>query len=139
MATRVLIPIDGSDQSEEALEHAIREYPDAELIVLHVIDVVSGLYVDGYLDYRETRENQEKRAEALLSDTADLAKSHGRDVTTETVVGQPATSIVEAAEDMDADLIVIGSHGRSGVSRILLGSVAETVIRRAPVPVTVVR
>jgi len=54
-------------------------------------------------------------------------------------VGRPTKVIVEYADDHDIDQIVMGSHGRSGMSRILLGSVAEIVVRRASVPVTVVR
>ena len=57
----------------------------------------------------------------------------------ETVDGKPAREIVSYAEKGDVDHIVMGSRGRSGLSRLLLGSVAETVVRRAPTPVTVVR
>jgi nucleotide-binding universal stress UspA family protein len=60
-------------------------------------------------------------------------------VDTTAEVGGPANAIVECAEEESVDHIVTGSHGRSGVTRILLGSVAETVVRRSPVPVTVVR
>jgi nucleotide-binding universal stress UspA family protein len=56
-----------------------------------------------------------------------------------TEIGRPSRAIVEYAEEHDIDHIVMGSHGRSGVTRILLGSVAETVVRRSPVPVTIVR
>jgi len=55
------------------------------------------------------------------------------------VVGRPAREITDELESGEYDHVVMGSHGRSGVSRILLGSVAETVLRRSPVPVTVVR
>ena len=58
---------------------------------------------------------------------------------TETVVGRPARTIVDYAEQEDVDAVVIGSHGGEAVGRVLLGSVAETVVRRSPVPVTVVR
>jgi len=64
---------------------------------------------------------------------------HGGPIETAVVVGRPAREIVRYADDHDIDQIVMGSHGRDRASRVLLGSVAETVARRAPVPVTIVR
>lgn len=69
----------------------------------------------------------------------DRAEKHGVTLTTETGSGRPERAIVAYAEDHLVDEIVIGSHGRTGGSRILLGSVAEQVVRRSPIPVTVVR
>ena len=68
-----------------------------------------------------------------------LFRSVDCDVETAIEVGRPAATIVEEARERDVDHIVVGSHGRTGASRILLGSVAETVARRSPVPVTIVR
>ncbi|MCL9813367.1 universal stress protein [Natranaeroarchaeum aerophilus] len=139
MASRVLVAVDGSEQSTAALEHAIVEHPEADLIAIHVIDILAGMYGEHYVDYQEIRTGQEQRAEGVLNTAEEIAGEHDRDLTTETIVGKPATAIVDAAEEQDVDQIVIGSRGRSGVSRVLLGSVAETVVRRSPVPVTVVR
>jgi nucleotide-binding universal stress UspA family protein len=78
----------------------------------------------------------EASAESMLEAAAgDLEAA----VETATVLGRPARAIVEYAEEEVVDAIVIGSHGRDGVARLLPGSVAETVVRRSPVPVTVVR
>jgi len=68
-----------------------------------------------------------------------LAADSDADLETERTVGDPAREIVDYAEDHEIDQIVMGSHGRTGATRLLLGSVAELVVRRSPVPVTVVR
>ncbi|PSQ23605.1 universal stress protein UspA, partial [Halobacteriales archaeon QS_9_67_17] len=80
----------------------------------------------------------EAAAEELFAEARDAAPES---VTLETAteMGQPARTIVDYADDNDIDEIVIGSHGRQGISRVLLGSVAENVVRRADMPVTVVR
>lgn len=74
-----------------------------------------------------------------FEEARDLADEHDVEIDTRTTVGDPSREIVAFAEEHGVDQLVIGSHGRSPMSRILLGSVAETVTRRAPVPVTVVR
>jgi nucleotide-binding universal stress UspA family protein len=85
--------------------------------------------------YEESKEN----AEQVFEDAQDVADEYDVRLTTETELGRPSQVIVEYAKENDVDQIIMGSHGRSGVTRILLGSVAETVVRRSPVPVTVVR
>ena len=78
----------------------------------------------------------EESAETMLEEVTD---AYDATFATETVVGRPARTIVDYAEQEDVDAVVVGSNGREGISRILLGSVAETVVRRSPVLVTVVR
>ncbi|WP_231185363.1 universal stress protein [Haladaptatus sp. DYF46] len=140
MAKRILVPVDGSEQATEALSYALEEFPDAEIGVINVIDPIDVGYTStvgmpGYSEewYEESKEN----AEAVFEEAQELADEYGVTLTTKTEVGQPAQTIVDYAEEFDQ--IIMGSHGRSGVSRILLGSVAETVVRRSSVPVTVVR
>jgi nucleotide-binding universal stress UspA family protein len=101
---------------------------------LHVIRPVSGGY--GPSGGEEWYENAKADAEALLEETIP-----GDATTTSTMieVGRPSKTIVEVADEAGYDHIVMGSHGRTGVSRIILGSVAEAVTRNATVPVTVVR
>ncbi|ELY58696.1 universal stress protein [Natronolimnohabitans innermongolicus] len=136
----VLVPLDDSDPARDALEHAIETYPDAEITALHVLNPPTALYgassqssVDRLIDLEESA------AEELLESAEQLADEHDASVTTELLVGSPARAIVSFASENDVDQIVLGSHGRSGVSRVLLGSVAESVVRRAPVPVTILR
>jgi nucleotide-binding universal stress UspA family protein len=139
MASRVLVALDGSEQAEAALEHAIEKHPEAELVAVHVIDILSGMYGEHYVDYQAVQEGQEQRSERILEDAAEIADNHDRELVTQTLVGKPASGIIDTAEEFDVDHVIVGSRGRSGVSRVLLGSVAETVARRSPVPVTIVR
>jgi nucleotide-binding universal stress UspA family protein len=85
------------------------------------------------------RDEAEAQARERLEAAVDRAETAGVDLDTDLVYGSPARAIVRYADDHDVDQIVVGCHGRDGVSRILLGSVAETVVRRSSVPVTVVR
>ncbi|MFB6197729.1 MAG: universal stress protein [Halobacteriaceae archaeon] len=142
MAKHVVVPVDGSEQSDEAVRYVADEYPGAEVTLIHVIDPIEAGYsaqatVPGYSE--EWYEQSEEAAEDLFEEARQEFESQSVDTVTE--LGRPARTIVEYAEDEDhdVDLIVMGSHGRSGVSRVLLGSVAETVVRRSPVPVLVVR
>jgi nucleotide-binding universal stress UspA family protein len=141
---QVLVPYDDSPLSEHALEHALAEHGDAEITLLHVLDFVEAGYsapvetsLPGY--WEEWYENAKQNAEALFDDARATAEEYGVTLATETVVGQPARSIVEYTENEPVDHVVMGSHGRSGLSRLLVGSVAEKVLRRAPCPVTIVR
>lgn len=135
----ILVAFDRSEPARKALEYVLEEHPEADLTVLHVIDPLEGSYGDDGYGFEYLLEAKREEAEALLAEAEELTAGHGGDVTLESVTGQPAREIVEYAEHKPVDHVVIGSHGRSGVTRILLGSVAETVVRRAPVPVTVVR
>ena len=142
MAKRVLVPVDGSEHAEHACDIVIENFPDATMVLLHVINPAEAGYsaqasIPSFSE--EWYEQQKDQAEDIFDEVESRAQDN--DVAVERVVevGKPTRVIVEYAEDNDIDHIVMGSHGRSGVSRILLGSVAETVVRRSPVPVTVTR
>ena len=142
MTDRVLVPIDGSEQAWTALEYVLRERPEDDIVVLHVINPMEGIYATDAMggDYWEGwYDNAQGRADSLFEEAREVADGAGVEIRTVEETGQPSKTIVEYAEENGVDHVVIGSHGRSGVSRILLGSVAESVIRRASVPVTVVR
>lgn len=138
MPDHVLVPFDGTPQSEAALSFAVGEWPDAAFTLLYVIDPVTAGFTQRALPgsseawYENAREN--------ARDHLDAARELvGHPVETRTEVGSPARTIVDVASEETFDHVVLGSHGREGVSRILLGSVAEDVARRSPVPVTIVR
>ena len=135
----VLVPVDGSDPSAAALAHAFEQFGDDDLTALYVMDPVDGATAWGPGGAGDWLSSAEEGAETVLADAEERAAAAGVDITTDSVVGRPARAIVEYAEEEAIDHVVIGSHGRDGISRVLLGSVAETVIRRSPVPVTVVR
>lgn len=139
MPKRILIPIDGSPQSAQAIEFVLEEWPEAELTLLHVIDpteAASGPGAGVPSGAEQWFENAKADAEELLAEATPADETV---TSTMTEVGRPAQAIVEVADEAGFDHIVMGSHGRTGVSRILLGSVTEAVIRNATVPVTVVR
>ncbi|WP_265111114.1 universal stress protein [Halosolutus halophilus] len=153
MATHVLVPIDGSDQSWQAFEHALTNHEGSTITALTVTHPMQGLFTDaddhglfapddGGLFDSKAREQVEDVGDQLNEEARRrFADADPADTTLETAVesGRPANTIVAYANEHDVDQIVIGSHGRAGASRMLLGSVAETVTRRAGVPVTIVR
>ena len=139
----VLVAVDDSEPAWKALDHAIETFDDADVTVLHVVDPVELVYGDvegGYFD-QSILDSALEAGESLLERAAARATDAGRGAAVETVLetGQPSRTIVEYAAEHDVDHLVVGSHGRSGVTRVLLGSVAESVARRAEVPVTIVR
>lgn len=140
MTTHILVPMDSSPLAERALEHALEMYPRARITVLYVIDHIEQSYsARALLGTEELRKRGEERADEIFETAADIADEYDATVETRTVFGDASRQIVSYAEEHDVDQIVIGSHGRSAVSRLILGDVAKDVVRRATVPVTIVR
>jgi Universal stress protein UspA and related nucleotide-binding proteins len=146
MTERVLVPIDGSESSWAALEHAFEHHGDDPIVVLYVADPSERTYTDRSRGGEDEPDADESTAEysveyskELFQTARERADTAGTDVETETTIGSPADAILEHTDDNEIDHIVMGSRGRSGLSRLLLGSVAETVVRRSSVPVTVAR
>jgi nucleotide-binding universal stress UspA family protein len=145
MYQRILIPIDGSDTSERALREAIKLADGkAQLRLLHVVEEVYPLDAEGYafIDYAALRDVARSSGERLLAKAGETARQAGAAVETSLLEaeGERVANVIDAdARNWPADLIVIGSHGRSGFSRLLFGSVAEGVVRGASVPVLLVR
>lgn len=144
MGAKLLVAVDDSTYSTKAFEFAIDQFEDAEITVLHVIDTAdiyraSGIEDGMVADYAALRESQELRAQELVESLASQAAEAGTELDTDYTIGDVAKSIVTYASENECDHIIVGSRGRTGASRILLGSVAETVVRRAEMPVTVVR
>lgn len=141
MTQHVLVPYDGSAPAKRAADFVGDHHGDATITLVSVLDPMHG-FLDaaghGISQYDAWFDAAEDEAEREL----DVARSRFPDdtaVSTDIVVGQVVRELIAYIDEHDVDLIVMGSHGRSGVSRILLGSVAEQVVRRASVPVTVVR
>lgn len=122
--------MDDSDRARSALEHALTAFADADVTVLHVVDDLEAGYGGGTPDADATPD--------FFDDVAAVATRHDTAVETVVMKGTPAKTILAYVETESIDGIVMGSEGRSGVSRVLLGSVAEAVTRRSPVPVTIV-
>ncbi len=130
----VLLPTDGTQGSVWAIDECgefAAEY-DAFVHVLYVID--SRIARSGSL--MELMESESKRA---CGDAVSRVTSEGVQAKQETRRGRPGEQILEYADDHDIDLVVMGTHGRTGIDRFVMGSVAEKVIRRAEIPVLTVR
>ncbi|MFC6873745.1 universal stress protein [Halobellus marinus] len=141
MPDDVLIAFDGSPLSERALTYAIENFSDATLTTIYVINPLESVIdveAGGLPVADDWYDNAQARASKIHTTATDIAAERGSDLDTVTEVGKPAQAILEYAEDHGIDQIVIGSHGRSGIDRALLGSVAETVTRRARIPVTII-
>lgn len=136
----ILVAYDGSRPAKRAVEHAVTEYGSEEIVLLRVIEAADSATEAGFNLLRERlKDRQTESAAEIAEEVGDLLEPTHHEFRIETVVGQPSRAIVRFAEENDIDHIIVGNHGRNGVSRVLLGSVAETVARRAAVPVTIIR
>jgi len=146
MYQRILVPVDGSHTSNKALTTALQLARDftGQVRLIHVVDGFAGRSgFDMYGGYPgDLLELMRENGNKILADAMSIAQSAG--VQADTVLSDNfgarlGESVVDAAKRWNADLIVIGTHGRHGIGRVLLGSGAEQIIRLAPVPVLVVR
>ncbi|GAX59822.1 universal stress protein UspA and related nucleotide-binding proteins [Candidatus Scalindua japonica] len=138
---KILCPIDHSDCSKEALKYAVTlaMKDEAKLYLLHIIDIRS--FNEG-LETMSTQIPDEETLEQLRIKLLDCIPEEIRDdMDVEAIVAQgiPFVEIISTAKEKEVDMIVIGSHGRTGISHMMLGSVSEKVVRKAPCPVLTVR
>jgi nucleotide-binding universal stress UspA family protein len=156
MYRTILLTTDGSEIARAATPHAIHlatMSPDATVIAVSVIDTVAQILAQatpsgwGYDGGRIAVEAAEgavaaERAEAeatLAALKTELEATGAKNVRTAIIEGHPGTAIVDAATAEHADIVVMATHGRSGLGRAVLGSVADHVMRHAPCPVLLVR
>ena len=145
MYKKILVPVDGSETSLLGLQHAILLAKDqkAALRVLHVVhDYLVNDGLRGFVRSGELLQEFRERGHSILTDAANSARKQGVEAdieSVETLMGPVGAVIVEHAQKWSADLIVIGSHGRRGIRRLVMGSDAEYVVRTTPVPVLLVR
>ncbi len=129
MKRHVLVPMDDSEPARAALEHALEWVPADRLTVVHAMD-------DLEADYGGLSGDSEPD---FFADVRAMAGESDATLETAVVTGSgTADAILEYADEKGVDAIVMGSEGKAGVSRMLLGSVAESVTRRAELPVTIV-
>jgi nucleotide-binding universal stress UspA family protein len=136
----ILVPVDGSTHSTDALTYAIEHFPDEEITALHVVEAPKGYYAATAANTEELPqvERGKEKAGDLLDEAETAAAEQGTVIDTHWEIGDPVDEILSYAQKEGFDEIVIGSRGISGVGRILFGSVAEAVVRRAEIPVVVV-
>ena len=142
---KILIAIDGSDFSQAALQSVTaRPWPaDSEVKVLHVVEPPSlllGREMGGYdPEFEAVWKALREQAKDLVMKAAEKLRGAKLNVSTELVEGNPKSQIIDIANEWHADMIVLGSRGRSGLNRFLMGSVSQDVVRHAHCSVEIVR
>jgi nucleotide-binding universal stress UspA family protein len=141
MYTHIIVPVDGSEASAAALREALKlaKEQDAKVRLTHVYEPIRHVVTEGLIDLTPAIRRQ---GEQILAEALTQAREAGVEATTTLVAAgdrRVPAAIVEEATAAGADLIAMGTHGRRGVERLLLGSVAEGVARRATVSVLLIR
>jgi nucleotide-binding universal stress UspA family protein len=142
---KILLAIDDSKFSEAAIQMVVAQArpQDTEVRVLHVLlppSLLLGREMGGYDPEIETLwKAQREQAKALLTKTTGMLRTSGFNVASTLEEGDPKSKIIDVASEWSADLIVLGSHGRKGMDRFFMGSVAESVARHASCSVEIVR
>lgn len=146
MFKRILVAVDGSATADLALQEAIKlaKEQQAQLRIVHTIDILNVYLGDGFVDPAEISEAQTRSGQEILGKAEAVARDAGIAVETgllviDTVGRRVPEMIAADAESWPADLIVICTHGRGGLSHLLMGSVAEGVVRVATKPVLLIR
>ena len=136
---KVLVATDFSEGSDEAIDRAIEtaKQSAAEVEVLHVVELAEEFPM-GALYFDTDLSSVYARSDLELARRADRFKKAGLACTTKIVEGSASTAIAARGQEIGADLIVVGTHGRTGLAHAMLGSVAERVVRRASCPVLTV-
>jgi len=140
---KILVPIDFSDFSKSALKYAVTfaQHYHSKLILIYVMEPV--IYPPdfsmGQITLPTVNFDMDKRAKEELDKLAEVEIGSLVQVQTVIKTGKPFVEIIESAKEEDADLIIISTHGHSGVEHILFGSTADKVVRKAPCPVLTLR
>ena len=140
----VVVPLDGSELAETALPYAVAlcRGMDMEIVLLHVVPANESVYSDGNVGGEDASGGKEELgalARMYLSGITRRLEEEGLDAQVNVEKGRPSTVITAVARGTEPSMIVMASHGRSGVSRLLMGSVAEAVVRESGEPVLIVR
>lgn len=143
MYQQILVPVDGSPTSLAAVRHAVAlaQACKAGLFFVHVIDTYPflGVGADYAVGQAEYLAAATANANGALQAAQQIAEAAGLACESAAVEGHAEDDILNTADACDADLIVMGSHGRRGIEKLLLGSVTQRVLQAARIPVTVVR
>ena len=138
MSVSVLVPMDDSEPSWAALEYVLSSYPSAAITVLYVVDTTNPMGYGDLFAPAVWHENAGDPGAELLAEAERLAEGHGVELEATTERGSPIRTIGDFTEEHGFDHVVMGSHRRTGLNRLFMGSVAERVVRRVSVPVTIV-
>ncbi len=140
---KILVPQDFSEYSLHAMKYAVTfaELFKAELLVLHIVEpiVYPADFSFGQVSIPAMEEEIRKHSEEQLNELVERETPRDIKATPIIRIGKPFIEIVEVAKSENADLIVISSHGRTGMDHVLFGSTADKVVRKAPCPVLTIR
>jgi nucleotide-binding universal stress UspA family protein len=142
---KILVAIDGSDFSQAALQSVLERPwpPNTEAKVIHVVEppsLLMGREMGGYdPEFEMVWKALREQAKDLVEKAAEKLRAAKFHVSTELVEGDPKSQIIDAANQWRADMIVLGSHGRTGLGRFLMGSVSQDVVRHAHCSVEIIR
>ena len=148
MSKRILVAIDGSECAQKALEQAIQiaSAQGARLCIANAVDegplAQHGMGLGTYMDIDKIKQEMRDASNALLDHALAQARAAGcqaERLLLESTARRVAEMIAEAAKQWDADLVVVGTHGRRGIERLLVGSVAENLLRLASSSLLLVR
>jgi nucleotide-binding universal stress UspA family protein len=145
MYSRILVPVDGSEPSNQGLDEAIdlARHLRAQLRLVHVVEPYVMVTPEAMpITVHQIAQIRRDAGVALLQESENKARNAGVEAEVELIEtpgGSVGEYIVNKAKEIDADLIVCGTHGRRGLRRMLMGSDAEYILRRAPAPVLLVR
>jgi nucleotide-binding universal stress UspA family protein len=137
---RILLGIDGSQASEVALQAliAIGHAQETEVRIMYVVEIWD-VHVHVPEWFSAARREMWANAREAIARTSKTLENAGFQVTTAIKEGDPRSELIDAAKEWHADLVMVGSHGRTGLDRLRLGSVSEAVARHAPCSVQIVR
>jgi nucleotide-binding universal stress UspA family protein len=138
---RALVPLDGSPLAEAIIPFLVKIAGplDMSIVLLRVLEIIPPVVEGARQELIDASEVRRRDAQAYLAGVAATLGARGIDVSCHVRSGRPDLQIVEAAREVSADLIAMSTHGRSGLGRLLFGSVAEQVLRHAEVPVFMMR
>jgi nucleotide-binding universal stress UspA family protein len=141
MYNNILLPTDGSEGTEGAITHAfdIAKTYDSTVHALYVIDLKEVNAIEHTFDLTEYTDEFRSQGESVLEELEARAEDAGIEITTVLDEGIPHEVILDYSDDEEMDLIVMGTHGRTGLDRYLVGSVTEKVVRLSDVPVLTTR
>ena len=131
---KILVPVDFSECSNKAIQYAVpfAKQFGAEVVLLHLVEPYPAVPQMAPVDFENLEDAKKQMQECERAASLVPVKALVR-------VDEPTRGVIEAANELDIDLIIISTHGRTGVARVFLGSTAEQIVRKAPCPVLVVR
>ena len=141
---KILCPVDFSKNSDHAMHYALAfaERHQAELVLVHVMDYAAMDILDypsAFEFSAQINERMREIADERLNQLAEVKRGEYGPITTRLTTGTPFLEIINLAREERADLIVMGTQGRTGLAQVFMGSVAERVVRKAPCPVLTVK